>query len=145
MPNARPWQQLRLLLLVPGSAVLLYTGCRGDDSTFLPVPVTVSLENNENTLQGAPVHLFKGAETFPCCSVAPGLNRSVQDNVKYNDYIHFKAGRNGKIIGEVNCTCRNNCPSSRTTAGPSAQGFSARVKWDGTALVCEGPGGASSW
>jgi hypothetical protein len=90
-----------LMLLLP----LLFAGCFGDDDQPIgPTQsqiVTVILENKDNQ----PAHLFSAwhSESFPCCQVAPGGDRSVKLSTQQGDDVEVSAGRNGQIISTKNC------------------------------------------
>jgi hypothetical protein len=131
-------------------ALTLVLACDEREEVIHPeVEVTVILENNEPVF-GNDVHLLAAGETFPCCSVPPQLNRTIERTISYNEFAFYRAGRNGQIIGEATCTCRVNCPqgvrpSVMGPAQPVPQPFTAKVKWDGSNLTCEAPGAANDW
>jgi len=85
--------------------ILLSVGCFGDDDEpIAPTQsqiVTVILENKDNQ----PAHLFSAwhSESFPCCQVAPGGDRSVQLSTQQGYDVEVSAGRNGQILTTKKC------------------------------------------
>ena len=94
-----------LMLLLP----LLFAGCflwdEKSDGTLTP-PNTVEILNVilENKDQ-QPAHLFvkDQYETFPCCQVAAGNQRSVSLSTRQGWDIEVEAGRNGQVITAKAC------------------------------------------
>ena len=95
-----------LALLLP----LLFAGCflwdESSDGTLTPPNtdeiVSVILENKDQQ----PAHLFVKSqyETFPCCQVAAGNQRSVSLSTRQGWDIEVAAGRNGDLITTKACS-----------------------------------------
>lgn len=99
--------------------------CVGDPQAPEHGIIDVDLVNGDQ----APVHLFVGGETFPCCQVQAGGSRRASNlDVVEGRSVEFRAGRNGEILATASCRVVRSLSIETTPT----------VTWTGQGLVCGG-------
>lgn len=112
---------MRVLLIL---AALLASGACGNKNDLTgadQVTLSIRLVNGDVL----PTHLFGAGETFPCCQVAAGGNRTLTESLRRGTTRSYQAGRNGEILASVSCR-----------VDLASTGETVSVTWNGTALAC---------